>query len=178
MMARPGQRHAAAGQRAREQLRQLKAKEFAAMQARAIDGMHSALLSVQIEVYALQDGEHCTGALAHIGWVLAAGAMTALNSTNDPKDVSLRRMHGALRSVHAMCLAGYRWRAELAPAIDAAAAEAHALMLKHPEVAQRSTSSADHYAALIRTQKVKPEHVKGSEVYAELAAGVPEEVAG
>lgn len=135
--------------------------------------MAKVLRDQQIEVLLAVDGEESTSMLAAIGWQLGAGAQVAVN-VYDMQAPAVRRLHGALRTVHQLCLAGYRWDAAHALAIDAALAESHQVLLAHPVHGQAAIPAANHFATLIKAHQVQPDTIVGAELYRTLQ---PSEIA-
>lgn len=126
--------------------------------------MAQVLRDQRIAVHLMADGEDATTTLAAIGWALAMGAQTAA-AVLPLESPLLRRLHGNLRTVHRMCLQGYRWDSSQALALDAAMGEAHEVMLHHPQQAQAVTPLANHLADLIHAHRVQPDTIVGAELY-------------
>jgi len=126
------------------------------------------LNQISIWAYGLPDGDTTPRALellANLGWCIGLGATIAIKL--DPQDPQARRLHGALRAVHAMCMAGYRWRSAQAAAMDKAAREANALTMANPDMARRHTADAYWLTERIKTRRVQASDVAGAEVYAQ-----------
>lgn len=131
----------------------------------ARESMRDAARAERIATLMMIDGEDATEALAHHAWIIGLGAEVALQvvGTEHP---ALRRLHGALRSVAAMCLHhGYCWRADHAMPLEAALAEAHELITRHPAQAARFTRDADFLAWAITQHKLPPDAIAGAELY-------------
>lgn len=128
------------------------------------------LNQVSIWAYGLPDGDNSDKALellANLGWCIGLGATIAVRL--DPASPQARRLHGALRTVHAMCLAGYRWRSEMAAPMDAAAREASALTIANGDLARQWKDEAYWLTERIKTRRVQATDVAGAEVYREVA---------
>ena len=131
----------------------------------AIDRMHSAQLSERIEVLLLADGEPVTAQLAHLGWMIAVACETAMNALGLHHPTS-RTLHGALRSIEAMCLRnGYRWDVSQALAIEAARASAHQVLIDHPSIAQQHVDAGHILAGLIDGHRLQAGMLAGAEIY-------------
>lgn len=137
--------------------------------------MQQAARDERIATLMLEQDEDATDALAHLGWIIGTGAGTAaaVHGVHSPV---MRRLHGALRTVEAMCLQhGYRWQVAQALALQQALAEAHELIATHPAAAAPMTDNAGHLAGLITSHKLKPGVVAGAELYAEASTTAPQE---
>jgi len=128
------------------------------------------LRQIQVLAYLLQDGEECADRLAHMAWVIGLGCEVAF-SIQHPR---ARFLHGALRTVHAMALAGYRWQGHAAPQVDTALAESDQLITGHAETAWTMVAGAEWLAHRITTRTTMPGDVAGAELYAPPAAPAPE----
>lgn len=77
------------------------------------------LTESRLHLWILRDGDDATSMLAKLSVIIGtpceAGARTMGRS-----EPWVRQLHGALRSVQAMCLDGYKWNASLAPALERA----------------------------------------------------------
>jgi len=131
------------------------------------------LRQIQVLTYLLQDGEECADQLAHMAWVIGLGCEVAFK-TNHPR---ARYLHGALRTVHAMALAGYRWQGHAAPQVDTALSESDTLITKHAEIAWTMVAGAEWLAHRITTRTTLPGDVAGAELYAPTATPSPEKSA-
>jgi len=130
----------------------------------AVRRMQSVLTDQQIELHVTPDGADATSLLAHLGWQLGLAAQTAVFALGTDS-ATTRRLHGALRTAHDLCLRGYLWQAALAPALDQAMSEAHEVLLAYPDTAQHFIGAADHLAALIRAHRVQRDSIVGAELY-------------
>ena len=101
--------------------------------------------------------------LANLGWQIGLAAEVAYQL--DPQGAQVRRLHGALRAVHAMCMQGYAWRAQYGATLDAASAEAGALIQAHHKLAMRLMPGAAELAERIRSRTVKANEIAGAEIY-------------
>lgn len=147
-------------------MREIRAWRNPVAAAVARDSMREAARVERIATLLMEDGEDATEALAHHAWIIGLGAEIALqvHGTEHP---ALRRLHGALRSLAAMCLQhGYRWRADQARPLEAALAEAHQLIVTHPAQASKFTRDADFLAWSITHHKLPPDAIAGAELYA------------
>ena len=80
--------------------------------------MTGLILSTRMLLYAAQDGEDATELLAQLMEIV--GPMAECGARQWPGEPWVRQLHGQLRSVEAMCLAGYRWDYQYANAMDRA----------------------------------------------------------
>lgn len=120
----------------------------------------SQIATTRIKLYMLQAGEDATDMLAALAVVLGtpceAGAR--IHGHDAPW---VRQLHGALRTVAALCLQhGYRWQPEYAPAIN----RAIDLAVEHrPELDNDTFTEAwieaNHMANLILAHSLTPETV-------------------
>jgi len=77
-----------------------------------------------------------------------------------------RVLHGTLRTVHAMALAGCRWQSQHAAVVDTALSESATLMTTHAHIAWRMVAGAEWIAHRIHTRTTTAADVAGAEVYA------------
>lgn len=132
--------------------------------------MEQAARDERIATLMLEQDEDATDALAHLAWIVGVGCETAL-AVHGAQSAATRRLHGALRTVQAVCLQhGYRWQAQHAVPLQAALAEAHELIAKHPAQAARFTRGADWLAKAIVQHQVQAADIAGAEIYAQPAA--------
>ncbi len=159
-------RHAAAAAASRS-VQRIRAQQQAARdaaRARDADAMTDQTRIARIQVYALQDGAVVPGDLAELAWMLCIGTCTAM-STHGPQITLTRRIHAALRTIHAMALAGCRWRAAQAAGVEIALSEANDVVRDHPRTASHYRPDADWLAHRIQTQTTEPGDVAGPELY-------------
>lgn len=139
----------------------------------AINDMRSALTEVQLSMYGLPDGD-CTDKavhlLSHLAWLIGMGAELAFRL--QPAGPEARRLHGALRQVVDLCLQGrgYTWRTEHATPLERAAADSHALLLAHAEIAMQMLPGANYLSDRVRSRTLRREDVAGAEIYRTPAA--------
>lgn len=127
--------------------------------------MKAAARDERIGALLMQQDEDATDLLAHLAWIIGLGAEIALQ-VHGSHHATLRRLHGALRSVAAMCLHhGYRWQASQAVALQEALAEAHQLISAEPAIATRYTRGADWLASVISRHQLPADAVAGAELY-------------
>lgn len=136
----------------------------------AVRQIEQHLRDIQMLAYMLADGEEAAKQLAHMAWIIGLGAEVSF-SLASPR---ARVLHGALRTVHGMALAGYRWRTMHAPAVDQALAESSALITTHADTAWTMLAGAEWIAHRISTRTTAPEDVAGAEIY---ATTLPAEIA-
>lgn len=133
----------------------------------AMADMRSALVEVQLTMFGLPDGDRTDRAvhlLSHPAWLIGMGAELA--HAMAPAGSDARRLHGALRQVVDLCLRGYAWRTEYAPALERAAADSHALLLAQPEQAIALMPGAQYLSDRVRSRTVTRADVAGAELYA------------
>lgn len=85
------------------------------------------LLTTRITMLSTQDGDDATELLARLAVVIGTPCEAGARQYGHTYPW-VRHLHGALRTIQAMCLAGYRWQAQYALALDRAvqiAAEDH-----------------------------------------------------
>lgn len=137
----------------------------------AIDRMQRTLLTDCIDVLLLGDGAPATEELANLAWMIATAAETAMHALGLHHPTS-RTLHGALRSIEAMCLRnGYRWDETQALAIEAARATAHQVLIDHAATACQHMDAGHVIAHQITQQTLQAGLVAGAEIYSEPAHG-------
>lgn len=102
---------------AREQAMEHKAKaveqESQAVRKAADEEFQSQITTVKIKMLLMEDGEDATDLLSLLATVIGApaqaGAASGLGDT-----AWVRQLRGALRSIQAMCLQGYKWQSAYA----------------------------------------------------------------
>lgn len=141
------QADAAALQQSNERFKQQTEREF-----------QEQLTESRLQLWILQDGDDATTMLAKLSVIIGtpceAGARTVGRSA------WVRQLHGALRCVQAMCLAGYKWNASFAPALERAIdlAEEHQNGLPLATFAQ-AWVEANGMASLVLAHRVDAETV-------------------
>lgn len=124
------------------------------------------MTGLALRMWGMPDGTDTADSLdllANLGWQIGLAAEIAYQL--DPAGAQVRRLHGALRAVHAMCMQGYAWRAQYGAALDAASAEAGALIQQHHKLAMRLMPGAAELAESIRARTVRADAVSGAEIY-------------
>jgi hypothetical protein len=132
--------------------------------AQALDDFQDSLRTARVLMYALEDGQDATEALAFHGFHLALAAQTAVK-VEGPGSAVTRRLHMAVRNIHAMCLAGYRWQYALAPVVEAALTEGVDFLLQHPHEATQWLSAAETWRRAILDHTVRRDDIAGAELY-------------
>jgi len=122
---------------------------------------------LQIKAFIMEEGEDATDNLADLGKFIgmAAEGERMLNGVT-PR---LRVLHGALRNIQDMCLAGYAWKSCFDASLTRAAQDARDFILDHPEHASAALQSAINFEVMIRGHRVKPGTIAGAELYKEAA---------
>lgn len=129
----------------------------------AVRQIQQHLRSIQTLAYLLQDGEDAADVLAHMAWILGLGTEVAFALG----DTALGKpLHGALRTVHGMALAGYRWQASVAPVVDAQLGVAERLINGHADIAWTMIAGAEWIAHRISTRTTAHGDIAGAEIYA------------
>jgi hypothetical protein len=85
---------------------------------RAESEFQSQILTVRTRLMLAEDGEDATELLAMLAVVI--GTPCDFGALVYGRTQWVRQLHGALRTIQAMCLDGYRWRSVYALAIDSA----------------------------------------------------------
>jgi hypothetical protein len=124
-------------------------------------GQH--IRTLRVQVYVQPDGAECTAVLARLAWILGMAAEAEL-AANGPTP-ALRKLHGALRTVQGMCLAGYRWNVPAPAGLELALVKAEAVLLAHPLHAAAAMPGAQYLFQRIEAHQVTPEDVAGAEIY-------------
>jgi hypothetical protein len=79
----------------------------------------SLILNTRIKILTMDDGADATEMLASLAVVV--GTVCEAGSQQFGRALPwVRQLHGALRTVLAMCLAGYKWQSQYAAALDCA----------------------------------------------------------
>lgn len=122
---------------------------------------------LQIKSFIMEDGEEATDNLADLGKFIgmAAEGERMLNGMTQ----QLRVLHGALRNVQDMCLAGYAWKTCFDASMTRAVQLARDFILAHPDHASAAMRSAINFEIMIRRHQVKPGTIAGAEIYQEAA---------
>lgn len=129
------------------------------------------LRGIQTLAYLLQDEEDAADELAHMAWILGLGTEVAFALRDD---VQAKPLHGALRTVHGMALAGYRWQASVAPVVDTQLGVAERLINGHADIAWTMLAGAEWIAHRISTRTTAYGDIAGAELYAATpAAEIP-----
>jgi hypothetical protein len=129
------------------------------MRAAAEREFQQQLTESRLHLWILQDGDDATTMLAKLSVIIGtpceAGAHTVGRSA-----AWVRQLHGALRCVQAMCLAGYKWNASFAPALERAMdlAEEHQNALP-VDVFTKAWIEANGMATLVLAHQVDAETV-------------------
>lgn len=127
--------------------------------AQAAQDFASQLLTTRLNLWAMRQDEDATDIIAQlvvvIGTPCEAGAQTFGREAP-----WVRQLHGALRTLQTMCLAGYRWQETAAPALDRAldlAAVDHAAIT--PETFTKAWKEANGLAAIVLAHQVSKESI-------------------
>jgi hypothetical protein len=128
------------------------------------DSTRSRIRTTRIALYLLEHGAQVPDDLAELAWHIGLGASIQMR-LRGPADPLTRRLHGALRSVHAMALADCRWDAALAEAIEQAIAASADLIAAHPQLAIGMRCEADWIGHRIQTRTTEPGDIAGAELY-------------
>lgn len=148
-------------------LRQIPVHRSPVGRAVAVARMQRAMLTERIDLLLLADGEPVTETLAHLAWMIATAAETAMHALGLHHPTS-RLLHGTLRSIEAMCLRnGYRWDETQALAIEAARATAHQVLIEHAATARQHMDAGHVIAHQITQQTLQAGLVAGAEIYNE-----------
>jgi hypothetical protein len=86
---------------------------------RAQEEFADQLLTVRISMLSAEDGEDATELLAKLAVVIGTPCEAGARQYGHTEPW-VRQLHGALRTIQAMCLQGYRWQAHYALALDRA----------------------------------------------------------
>lgn len=148
-------------------MRRIPAHRNPVAKAVAIDSMMSAQRTDRIELLLLADGEPAANELAHLGWMIGVACETAMHALGVDHPTS-RTLHGALRSIEAMCLRnGYRWDITQALPLEAARATANQVLIDHAAIASQHTDAGHLLAHLITGQQLQPGMLAGAEIYSQ-----------
>lgn len=136
----------------------------------AAAAMRRHLVDFSIHIYLHDDGasgDDTRKLLAHLAWMIGIAAEVA--AQRHPGSPQARRLHGAIRTVVQMSVDGGTWRAVHAPALQAAADEAQALMVTFSTLAMRLIPDGDYIAERVRTGAAVMADVAGAGIYNEPA---------
>lgn len=78
----------------------------------------SSARDIKIELYLRDDGDDCTGMLANLAILI--GTACSAGAAIEDRPAWVRQLHGALRTVQHLCMAGYKWQPEYAHAFSRA----------------------------------------------------------
>lgn len=124
----------------------------------------SHLRSVRIQMFTAEADRDETELIARLCWVLSLGAEIEL--AEQGRTERLRRVHAALRHVHAMCQrGGYRWVDTDLTWLDAAVVDANEAALAAPWRAVDFIPGCDQMAQAIREHRADAWSVAGAEIY-------------
>jgi hypothetical protein len=90
----------------------------AQLETRAEQEFQSQITTARIKLYQAEDGEDATDLLSLLAVVI--GTPCDYGALVHGRTDWVRQLHGALRTIQALCLEGYRWRSAYAPAMDRA----------------------------------------------------------
>lgn len=135
---------------------------------KALDELKDHITVVKVALYGAADGQDETQLLSHLGFVF--GLVTEAELSANGSTPLARRMHGALRSVQAMCLNGYRWQAQQARPLEIAVDEALKLLTTLPEYVVPFVPSAQYLCDRIRHHQLVMGDVAGAEAYSHIPA--------
>jgi hypothetical protein len=90
----------------------------AQLETRAEQEFQSQITTARIKLYQAEDGEDATELLSLLAVVI--GTPCDYGALVHGRTDWVRQLHGALRTIQALCLEGYRWRSAYAPAMDRA----------------------------------------------------------
>jgi hypothetical protein len=76
------------------------------------------LLTTRITMLQAEDGEDATELLSRL--IVVIGTPCECGSRQGIREPWVRQLHGALRTIHVMCLEGYKWQSQYALAMDRA----------------------------------------------------------
>jgi len=127
----------------------------------AVRQIHQHLRDIQTLAYLLGDGEETASQLAHMAWVIGLGTEVAYAIGHQ----RTRVLHDTLQTVHGMALAGYRWQAQHAAAVDRALSESATLITKNAEIAWTMVAGAEFLAHRISTRTTTADDVAGAELF-------------
>lgn len=130
--------------------------------------LKDARTEIKIHLYAHADGADATDLLANLAWFLALALKLEACVKGDT--ARLRRIHGALRNVQAMCLAGYTWNSVLAGAMDTALIAADAAVDELEAYCDIGVNDAQVLHDMVRAHVIKPDSVMGQELYEQFRA--------
>lgn len=128
--------------------------------------LRSVMTTYALRIQGMADGSETEAAhdlLVNLAWQIGLGAEIA--AAIEPGSVRAKRLHGALRTVVDLCLAGYVWRAAFADALDQAATESAQLTADHPRIWPQRRAGPDLLAAAVQQRRVTADMVAGAELY-------------
>jgi hypothetical protein len=91
----------------------------AASKTQAEEEFADLVLTTRITLLSVQDGDDATEVLSNLALIIGTPCEAGARQYGRTYPW-VRHLHGALRTIHAMCLAGYRWQAQYALALDRA----------------------------------------------------------
>ena len=118
---------------------------------------------VSMRAYLIADNSDATGLLSRLAEFIGMAAEgERLANGFTPR---MKVLHGALRNVQGMCLAGYRWNSAFAGSMDKAMQLAIEVVHEKPDHSAAAIPSARHFSNLILNHKVTQGVIAGAEIY-------------
>ncbi len=118
---------------------------------------------ISTRAYILADGSDATNVLARLAEFIGMAAEGERMANG--ASLRMKLLHGALRNIQGMCLAGYTWNAAFAVSMDRAMQNALAVITELPTHCSHARHDAAYFADLIRAHKVTPNVIQGAELY-------------
>lgn len=138
--------------------------------------LRAARTDIKIHVYAHEDGADATKLLANLAWFIAlALKLEACIKGDTPR---MRRLHGALRNVQAMCLNGYIWSAGMAAAMDSALEDADCAIDEMEADCDIGLNDAQTLHDMVMARVVRSDTVLGVEMFSQFRPAADKPVHG
>lgn len=118
---------------------------------------------ISTRAYILADGSDATNVLARLAEFIGLAA-EGERMANGPT-LRMKLLHGALRNIQGMCLAGYTWNSAFAVSMDRAMQNALTVITELPSHCALARRDAEFFSDLIRAHKVTPQTIQGPELY-------------
>lgn len=129
----------------------------------AREQMRRHMLDFSISLFMRDDGADARDLFPHLAWVLTIGSEIATEQAfGSPL---AKRLHAALRAVIDMSAKGNRWNAAQAPVLQAATAEAQALLSANPVQPVPRRDDAEWLASRVQAGIATLADVAGPEIY-------------
>lgn len=128
--------------------------------ALARESLRKTVQRAQIQALMMEEGEDCR--LLLVDYATIVGTSCEAGAMLHGREPWVRQLHGALRTIIDLCLDGYRWRRDVAMALQHALEVANVQLFKLPN--QQLTIAFQ--SAMELATRIKHQAIQGNEVLA------------